>query len=114
MVRDQTPAAEFPALLPELREITVGTSKPACLDMIMAMLRSRGGSRAAGVVALQRVRVVFLHRVSPWLSGEERPAVPARVTCFQMELQEWVSEMEKEKDDSGMVEASLDIMTLGM
>ena len=110
--RDRIPTEEhetqagFLVLLPELRELTVGTSKPAYLKTIMALLWSRGGSRAgaAGVAALRRVRVVFLDTM-------KRPADPVHVACLRTELQEWVSEMKKEKNGSEIVEGGLETFT---
>ena len=88
---DQTAVGNGP-LLAELREVTFGTSQEGCLDSMMAMFRSRGGTcaRAAKVAALRRVEVVFLYL--PHCPEDQL----ARVAAFQREVAQWVSESEAE------------------
>ena len=77
-------------LLAELREVMLATSQEGCLDLIMAMLRSR----AEKVVALRRVEVEYFYL--PHRQGDQLE----RVAAFRRELAQWVSEIEA-KNGSG-------------
>lgn len=90
--------------MPGLREIALGTSNERSLDMMMAVLRSRGEARAsaAGVAALRRVEVVFFDspRIVVGRLGVQRCEPSSeRVASFRRELQQWVSENEKAKEE---------------
>ena len=76
-------------LVPALREITLGTSEEEYLDAMLAMLRSRSGSRAraARVAALRHVEVVFFD-----IPSDDSRNTTGRLSRFQRELVPWLFE----------------------
>ena len=98
-------------LVPRLREIKLGSSVEACLELMLAMFhsRARANTRAAGVASLKRADVTFFDL---WHDRDvQQLCVPGdrlgRVVSFQAELARWVSESRDESGQEDMLEASM-------
>lgn len=91
------------AAVPQLREITLGSSVKGHLDSMMAMFRSRVGAsaRAAGVASFRRIEVVFFDL---WHDADVDRALVLedrleRVASFRAGLARWVSENRNDGDE---------------
>ena len=101
--RSRRSRAVFGPLVPQLREIALGSSVKEYLDSMLAMFHSRAGTtaRAAGVALLRRAEVVFFDLWHDRDAQQSLGCVPGdrleRVATFRTQLAQWVSENGNEK-----------------
>ncbi|KAG9309756.1 hypothetical protein JVU11DRAFT_10130 [Chiua virens] len=94
-------------LVPQLRDITLGSSTQEHLELMMAMFRSRSDAdaHAAGVASLRRVKVVFVDVLHGKAASRERTL--GRLARFRKDLSQWASKYETGREGEEGLEASV-------